>query len=106
MPSLDTWNIGITIGINLITGLSFVYGLISKKESLLKEEINKKLDSELYHRLEEMRKESERLKYEALENRVSLVESNIHRELSEIKDSLKSIQEHMLSCKVGVKNDR
>ena len=31
MPSLDTWNIGITIGINLITGLSFVYGLMSKK---------------------------------------------------------------------------
>ena len=53
-----------------------------------------------------MRKESERLKYEALENRVSLVESNIHRELSEIKDSLKTIQEHMLSCKVGIKNDR
>lgn len=72
---------------------------IEKNNKHLEESIDKKLDKIVY---EEHRKAFENWSNEKdkiIEDKITKIESSFKSDLSEIKESLKEINKHMLNCK-------
>lgn len=86
--------------------VGFIWGIISsldkkfeKNNVRLEEMIDKKLDKIVY---EEHRKAFENWSNEKdkiIEDKITKIESSFKSDLSEIKESLKEINKHMLNCK-------
>lgn len=71
---------------------------LEKNNDVLMNLIDKKLDIAIFEKEQTYFKEWSNKRDEILEQRISKLEKDIRDDLSEIKGSLKVINEHMLNC--------